>query len=181
LTLAHTQHPQAAAHLPVNFFMNDEEVGQDQVLPHVLAASDLFPVFDDNNKECENAIANELDDIFEFDANHGEKMSGNFVINPYDDDVFENLDEDGRGEDNGGESDEEGDKADVHNIALACRLISDDKCEEIFTKSDAERIVLSRSSTGFCLEDDPEIDDDIGKPTSRADDAVGMAAKQVLP
>ena len=154
--------------------MNDEEVGQDQVLPHILAAPDLFPVFDDNNKEYENAIANELDDILEFDANHGEKMSGNFVINPDDDDVFENLDEDGRGEDNGGESDEEGDKADVHNIALARHLISDDECEEIFTKSDAERIVLSCGSTGFCSGDNPEIDDDIGEPTSRADEELNL-------
>ena len=113
LTPAHTQHPQAAAHLPVNIFGNDEEVGQDQVLPHLLAAPDLFPVTQDflanNNEEYENAIANELDDILEFDANHGEKIRGNFVINPDDDDfVFEELDEDGR-EDHGGESNEEGD------------------------------------------------------------------------
>jgi hypothetical protein len=33
LTPAHTQHPQAAAHLPINIFGNDEEVGQDQILP----------------------------------------------------------------------------------------------------------------------------------------------------
>jgi hypothetical protein len=126
LTPAHTQHPQAATHLPVNIFGNDEEVGQDQVLPHVLAVPDLFPVtqnfIDNNNKEYENAIANELDDILEFNANHGEKMSGNFVINPNDDDfVFEDLDEDGR-EDHVGDSNEEGDEADVHNIALARRL-----------------------------------------------------------
>ena len=113
LTPAHTQHPQAAAHLPVNIFGNDEEVGQDQDLPHLLVAPDLFSVtqnFIANNKEqYENAIANELDDILEFDANHGEKISGNFVINPDDDDfVFEELDEDGR-EDHGGESNEEGD------------------------------------------------------------------------
>ena len=63
---------------------------------------------------------------------------------------MEDLDEDGR-EDHGGESDEEGDEADVHNIALARRLISDDECEEIVTKSDAERIVLSSSSTGIAL------------------------------
>ena len=96
LTPAHTQHP------------NDEEVGQDQVLPHLLAAPDLFPVTQNfianNNEEYENAIANELDDILEFDVNHGEKMSGNFVLNPDDDDVLEDLDEDGR-EDHGGESD----------------------------------------------------------------------------
>jgi hypothetical protein len=178
LTPAHTQHPQAAAHVPVNIFGNDEEVGQDQVLPHVLATPDLIPVtqnvIDNNIEEYENAIANELDNILEFDANHGEKMSGNFVINPDDDDVFEDLDEDGQGEDNGGDSDEEGDEADVHNIALARRLISDDECEEIFTKSDAERIVLSRGSTGFCLGDNPEIDDDIGKPTSRADEELNL-------
>jgi hypothetical protein len=132
LTPAHTQHPQAVAHVPVNIFGNDEEVD-------VLAASDLIPV------------------------------TQNVIDNPDDDDVFEDLNEDGRGEDNGGDSDEEGDEADVHNIALARRLISDDECEEIFTKSDAERIVLSRGSTGFCLGDDPEIDDDIGEPTSRAD------------
>jgi hypothetical protein len=153
LTPAHTQHPQAAAHVPVNM--------------------DLFHVtqnvIDNNNEEYEIAIANELDDILEFDANHGEKMSGNFVINPDDDNDFEELDEDGRGEDNGGDSDEEGDEADVHNIALARHLISDNECEEILTKSDAERIALSRGSTGFCLGDDPEIDDDIGEPTSRAD------------
>ena len=177
LTPAHTQHPQAAAHVPVNIFGNDEEVGQDQVLPHVLAVPNLFPqnVIDNNNEEYENAIANELDDILEFDANHGEKMSGNFVIsNPDDDDVFEDLDEDGRGEDNDRESDEEGDEADVHNIALARRLISDDECEEIFTKSDAERIVLARGTTGFGLGDDPEIDDDIGEPTSRADEELNL-------
>jgi hypothetical protein len=90
LTSAHTQHSQAAAHLPVNIFGNEEEVGQDQVLPHVFSAPDLFPVtqnfIDNNNEEYENAIANELDDILEFYANHGEKMSGNFVINPNDDD-----------------------------------------------------------------------------------------------
>jgi len=55
LTPAHTQHPQAAAHLP-----------EDQVLPHLLAAPDLFPVTQNfianNNEEYENAIANELDD-----------------------------------------------------------------------------------------------------------------------
>lgn len=178
LTPAHTQHPQAAAHVPVNIFRIDEEVRQDQVLPHVLAASDLIPVtqnvIDNNIEEYENAIANELDDILEFDANHGDKMSGNFVINPDDDDVFEDLDEDGQGEDNGGDSDEEGDEADVHNIALARRLISGDECEEIFTKSDAERIVLSSGSTGFCLGDDPEIDDDIGEPTSRADEELNL-------
>jgi hypothetical protein len=101
-------------------------------------------------------------------------MSGNFVINPDENDVFEDLDEDGQGEDNGGESDEEGDEADMHNIALARRLISDDECEEIFTKSDAERIVLSRGSTGFCLGDDPEIDDDIGEPTSHADEELNL-------
>jgi hypothetical protein len=111
--------------------------------------------------------------ILEFDANHGEKMSGNFVLNPDDDDVLEDLDEDGR-KDHGGESDEEGDEADVHNIALARRLISDDECEEIVTKSDAERIVLSSSSTGIVLGDDPEIDDDIGKPTSRADEELNL-------
>ncbi len=83
MTPAHTQHPQAAAHVPVNIFGNDEEVGQDQVLPHVLAAPDLFPitqnVIDNNNEEYENAITNELDDILEFDANHSEKMSGIFL------------------------------------------------------------------------------------------------------
>ena len=81
--------------------MNDKEVGKDhQVLPHLLAAPDLFAVTQDflanNNKEYESAIANELDDILEFDVNHGEKMSGNFVLNPDDDDVLEDLDEDGR-------------------------------------------------------------------------------------
>ena len=113
MTPAHTHHPQTAAHLPVNIFVNDEEVGQDQVVPHLLTAPDLFPVTQNvianNNEEYENTIANELDDILEFDANHGEKISGNFVINPDDDDfVFEELDEDGR-EDHGGESNEEGD------------------------------------------------------------------------
>jgi hypothetical protein len=177
LTPAPTQHPQAAAHLPVNIFWNDEELGQDQVLPHLLAAPELFPVTQNsipNNKVYENAIANELDDILEFDANHGEKMSGNFVINPDDDDVFlEDLDEDRR-EDHGGKSGEEGDEADVHNIALARRLISDDECEECFTKSDAERIVLSCGSTGFVLGADPEIDDDIGEPTSGADEDLNL-------
>jgi len=62
----------------------------------------------------------------------------------------------------------------VHNIALARRLISDDECEEIFTKSDAERILLSRGSTGFVLGDDPEIDDDIGKPTSGTDEGLNL-------
>ena len=111
---------------------------------------DSFP----NNKAYENAITNELDDILEFDTNHGEKMSGNFVINPDDEDVvFEDLDEDGQ-EDHGGESNEEGDEADVHNIAIVRRLISDDECEECFTKSDAERIVLS-CGTGLVLGSDP--------------------------
>jgi hypothetical protein len=171
LTPAHTQHPQTATHLPVNIFGNDEELGQDQVLPHLLTAPELFPETQEsfpNNEAYENAIANELDGILEYDANHGEKMSGNFVINPDDDNVvLEDLNEDGRGEDHGGESNEEGDEADVHNIALACCLISDDddECEECFTKSDAERIVLSRG-TGFLLGADPEIDDDIGEPTS---------------
>ncbi len=62
----------------------------------------------------------------------------------------------------------------MHNIALARCLISDYECEEIFTKSDAERIVLSRGSTGFCLGDDPEIDNDIGEPTSRADEELNL-------
>ena len=116
---------------------------------HIYSARpDLFPVTQNflanNNEQYENAIVNELDDILEFDANHTEKISGNFVSNPDDDDfVFGEQDEDGR-EDHGGERDEDGDEADVHNIALACRLISDDECEVIFTKSDAERIVLSR-------------------------------------
>lgn len=161
LTPTHTQHPQAAAHVPVDM--------------------DLFPVtdnrIDSNTDEYEIAIANELNDILEFDQNHEEKMSGNFVINPGDDnDEFEDLDEDGRGEDNGGDSDEEGEEADVHNIALARRLISDDECEEIFTKSDAERIALSRGMTGICLGDDPEIDDDIGEPTSRADEELNLTS-----
>ena len=141
LTPAHTQHPQAATHLPVNIFGNDKELGQDQVLPHLLAMTELFPETQDsfpNNEAYENAITNELDEILEFDVNHGEKMSGNFVINPDDEDVVvEYLDEDRR-EDHGGESDEEGNEADVHNIALVRRLISDDECEECFTKSDAE-------------------------------------------
>ncbi len=68
----------------------------------------MFPVtqnFIANNEEqYENVIANELDDILEFDANHSEKISGNFVINPDDDNfIFEELNEDGQ-EDHGGES-----------------------------------------------------------------------------
>ena len=151
--------------------------GQDQVLPHLLATPELFPETQEsfpNNEAYENAIANELDGILEYDAKHGEKMSGNFVINPDDDNVvLEDLYEDGQGEDHGGESDEEGDEADVHNIALARRLISDDECEECFTKSDAERIVLSRG-TGFLLGADPEIEDDIGEPTSGTDEELNL-------
>ena len=175
LTPAHTQHPQAATHLPVNIFGNDEELGQDQVLPHLLAAPTLFPGTQDsfpNNKAYENAISNELDGILEYVKNHGEKMSGNFVIDPDDDNVaLEDLDEDGRGEDHGGESNEEGDEADVHNIALAHRLIDDDECDECFTKSDAKRIALSRG-TGFLLGANPEIDDDFGEPTSGTDEVL---------
>ena len=152
--------------------------GQDQVLPNLLAAPELLPETQDsfpNNEAYENAIANELDDILEFDANHGEKMSGNFVIDPDDDDVvLENLDEDDGREENGGESDEEGDETDVHNIALARRLINDDECEECFTKSDAERIVLWSHGTGLVLGADPEIDDDIGEPTSGTDEELNM-------
>ncbi len=179
LTPAHTQHPQAATHLPVNIFGNNEELGQDQVLTNLLAAPELFPETQEsfpNSKAYENAIANELDGILEYNANHDEKMSGNFVIDSDDDNnaLEQDLDEDGRGEDHGGESDEEGDKkADVHNIALARHLIGDNESEECFTKSDAERIVLSRG-TGFLLGADPEIDDYIGKPTSGTDEVLNL-------
>ena len=166
LSPANTQHPQATTQLPVNIFGNDEELGQNQVPPPppLLAAPEMFREATDSypNKEAyENAIANELDDILMYDVNHGEKMSGVFISCPDDaDDVLEDLDEDGR-EDHGGESNEEGDEADVHNIALARRLISDDECEVCLTKSVVKRIVLSRG-TGALMEDDPEIYDDIG-------------------
>ena len=141
-------------------------------LANLLAGPELFPETQD--EAFEDAIANELDGILEYDANHEEKMSGNFIMHPDDDDVaLEDLDEDGRGEDQGGESDEEGDEADVHNIALARCLIGDDESEECFTKSDAKRIVLSHG-TGFLLGADPEIDDDIGEPTSGTDEVLNL-------
>ena len=59
------------------------------------------------------------------------------------------------------------------NIALEHRVISDDKCEECFTKSDAERIVLSRG-TGALGGAKPDIGDDIGEPTSGADEGSNL-------
>ncbi len=58
----------------------------------------------------------------------------------------------------GGDSDKEGEEANLHNIALARRIIHDNLCTEVFTSADAERIVL-----GCCDEDDADqIDNDIG-------------------
>ena len=67
----------------------------------------------------------------------------------------------------------------MHNIALARRLISDDECEECFTKSDAEGIVLSQG-TGLVLGADPETDDDIGKPTSGTDEELNLGAANLI-
>ncbi len=42
----------------------------------------------------------------------------------------------------GRDSDEGGEEANLHNIALTQRIILDNLCAEVFTSADAERIVL---------------------------------------
>ena len=62
----------------------------------------------------------------------------------------------------------------MHNISLARHLVSDDECEECFTKSDAKRIVLSCGIEALGRAN-PDIDDDIGEPTSGTDEGLNLA------
>jgi hypothetical protein len=78
----------------------------------------------------------------------------------------EDLDEEGQ-EDYGGDSDKEGDGADLHNITLARRLTSDDDIDKSFTKLATEKIVMAHSlgMGGFCGANS-EINNEIGESTS---------------
>lgn len=64
----------------------------------------------------------------------------------------------------GGDSDDEGEVANDHVIALARRIINDDEGVEEIAVADAERIVLSHHSHDD--DNDFDIDDEIGEPTS---------------
>jgi len=67
----------------------------------------------------------------------------------------------------------------VQNIALGRRLISDDECEECFNKSAAERIVLS-CGTGVLGGANPEIDEDIGEPTSGTAEELNLGVTNLI-
>ncbi len=133
-----------------------------------------------DDKAYDNAIANEIEDIIN-DINHSGNISRNSVQHPDKDDfVLEELDEDGR-EGYGGESNKEGDEADLHNIAVVRRLISDDECEAGFTKLDAKRIVLAHGmGTGALCFADSEIDNEIGEPTSGTDEHINFASTNLI-
>ena len=86
--------------------------------------------------------------------------SKDFII--YDDDEDEEEQEDG-------DSDKEGDESNLLNILLACCILQDDKCKEVFTSADAKRIVLLGKLDGED-EDFNKIDDDNGKPRDGLED-----------
>jgi len=132
--------------------------------------------FDDD--AYDNALADEVIDDIIFDDNHGEKLAGNVVISAND---MDDLDEEGE-EEQGGDSDGEGDEADLHNIALARRHINDDLREQCYSKSTAEQIVTKHF--GRLVETDATnnvIDDEVGEPTSGADEILVLNGQNSLP
>ncbi len=84
------------------------------------------------------------------------------IINTLDDSGVLDIDFEER---DGGDSDDEGDVSNLHVIALARRLVGDEEGVEVVNVADAERIVMTHHPTPTGNNDD-EIDDDIGEPTS---------------
>jgi hypothetical protein len=123
-----------------------------------------------------NALADGVIDDIIFDENHDEKVAGNILITV---DELDDLDEDGE-EEQGGDSDEEGEEADLHNIALARRLINDDLGTECLTKSTAEQIVMKHFGTVLGDTDDNLIDDDVGEPSGGVDETLVVEAFKTL-
>jgi hypothetical protein len=121
------------------------------------------------NEDYDNALANEVIDDIIFDENHGEKLDGNDVVSAEDNvDVFD--DDDNELEEFCGDSDGEGEEADIHNIALAGRLINDDDGVECFARSTAKQNVIKHvGNLGGNMHEDL-IDDDVGEPTSGVDE-----------
>jgi hypothetical protein len=88
--------------------------------------------------------------------NKANKVVGKFGVKEEEEENERKDNEQAEGED----SNKEGNKDNLHNIALAQLIIHDDLCAEVFTSADAERIVL-----GCHDEDDADqIDNDIGEP-----------------
>ena len=99
--------------------------------PTVGGTSDVGFLKGFDHDAYDNALADGVIDDIIFDDNHGDKLAGNVVIST---DDMDDLDEEGE-EEQGGDSDGEGDEADLHNIALARRLINDDLGEQCYSKS----------------------------------------------
>ncbi len=145
--LAHTQQhqPQAA-----------QEVLVPGVVDALTDESELFPVAQELSlitiNAVETAINAELDELI-YDINHDNKVSGNFMVGNPDKEncllLLEDPEDEAGGNEYGADNDDEGNKADLHSIALAHRIINDDKCVECFTKLAAERIVLFASMGAF--------------------------------
>lgn len=178
LTPAHTQGL-------VQNFVHDE---RGELFPAgVVEEFESSSLINDHDAAVETAINAELEElIYDVDHKNDQQVSDDFMIgNPDKEDdsllLLEDAeDEAGRDQAAGGDSDDEGDEADIHNIALARRIIDDDDCEECFTKSAAERIVLSASTMGTVFglvdEEDAEIDDEIGEPSSGIDKEINLGA-----
>jgi hypothetical protein len=122
-----------------------------------------------------------IDDII-FDQQHEEKINDNYVAE--DEDVPEqDLEELEHEKYGGGDSDEDGEEANIHNIALARRLIEDinedkvdggddDEREDLLTNSTSERIVLLH---GHRVLGGVDIDDDVGEPPSASDEVLDFS------
>jgi hypothetical protein len=116
-----------------------------------------------------------IDDII-FNENHDEKVAGNILITV---DELDDLDKDGE-EEQGGDSDDEGEEADLHNIALAPWLINYDLGTECLTKSTAEQIVMKHFGMVLGDTDDNLINDDVSELLSGIDETLVVEAFKTL-
>jgi hypothetical protein len=122
------------------------------------AKSTLTPGGKSCNIPLRVSAEDEMSDLLPLPAswNKANKVTGKFGVE-------EKEQENGRKDNNqaeGGDSNKEGEEADLNNIALAQGIIHDDLCAEVFTSADAQRIVLD------CHDEDDadQIDNDIGEP-----------------